>query len=73
MVELADRWKDGCPLCEQRMDMHDGEQSMHGSWHLRRESDSRPTLHVVVESKPLGFALFGEMPVNYCPLCGKEL
>ena len=73
MPDLADEWKDGCPLCEQRMDMHNGEQKMHGSWHLRREAACRPALHVVIESKPLGIALADEMPVNFCPVCGKEL
>ena len=55
------------------MDMHNGEQKMHGSWHLRREAACRPALHVVIESKPLGIALADEMPVNFCPVCGKEL
>jgi len=73
MVKLVDKWKDGCPLCEQRADIHNGGEKMHDSWHIRREHDSMPTLHVVVESKPLGIGLTGELPVRFCPLCGKEL
>lgn len=73
MVMAKNLWEGGCPFCEQRMDMHNGDQRMHGSWHLRREEECRPTIHVVIESKPLGIALADEMPANYCPLCGKEL
>lgn len=70
MIRKSDR----CPLCEARKDMHDGNaKEKHTSWHLRRESDSLPTLHVTIESKRFGLAMSGELPIFYCPLCGREL
>lgn len=64
----------GCPLCEERADMHDGATlDKHTSWHLRREHYSRPTLHVTIESKRFGIAMADEIAINYCPICGKEL
>jgi hypothetical protein len=71
---MAEKLYGECPLCEARVDMHGGiSRTKHSSWHLRRERDSHPTLHVTIESKPLGIAVADEMIVFHCPICGKEL
>ena len=71
---MEEKLRGKCPLCDERVDFHDGsDNGKHASWHLRRERGRIPTLHVTLESKPLGIALADELVVYFCPICGKDL
>lgn len=61
-----------CDFCERRFDMHNGPSVAHKTWRLRHHGE-KWSIHVEIENEKMGIAMTAELPINNCPICGREL